>query len=960
MPIKSIPSALQSLVEKQLADYANHDDFAQLAQQYPDLHESLPRVFIASDFVAENILHYPPLWVSLVESGDLTKNYSSNTYYEQLTTCVEGISTERDLHRVLREFRRREMLRLIWRNALQLSDVVTITQELTWLADACLEIALKWLTQFFVSAWGIPTINNEPQQLIILGMGKLGGAELNLSSDIDLMFVYSEEGETVGGDKNLTHHEYFTRIGQKLIQAIGNRTEDGFVFRVDMRLRPYGQSGALVLSMAAMEEYYQDQGREWERYAMIKARVVAGDKVNGELLLKNLKPFVYRRYIDFGVIESLREMKALIAREVRTRKGDNVKVGEGGIREIEFIAQAFQLMRGGRDKQLQEKHLLTTLAKLGELNYLDEPIVDELTQAYLFLRNTEHALQALNDEQTQILPEDATLRQRIAFVLGFVDWSSFYEQLQKHRARVSFHFSQIVASQEEDSDRNEEATSAIWAADFQDEEAAQVASAQLAQLGYQDAPHVIGLLRALKNNRAVQAMQDSARLRLDTCMPRLLKASSAVNNPTQTISRILPLIESVIRRTAYLLLLNENPQALKQLITLCSASPWIAEQLAHAPLLLDELIDPQVLYSPLDKISMQQELRQQLLRLPEDDLEQHMESLRYFKNAHSLRIAACEITGVLPLMKVSDYLTYLAEVILEEALAIAWRYLIDKHGVPQKNEGIMCNPDFIIVAYGKLAGLELGHGSDLDLVFLHDADINLSTVGAKPIDNTVFFTRLAQRIIHLINTPTASGVVYEVDTRLRPSGTSGLLVTSLHAFEEYQTKQAWTWEHQALVRSRAVAGDSALATRFEKARVNILTTARDLGKLKEEVISMRQKMREHLATPAADENTVFDVKHDRGGIVDIEFMVQYECLAWAHQHPSLVHYSDNIRELEALAATQVLSAEDAQFLTDAYKAYRERAHQLALQKQPSKVGGDEFRQMRAGVVELWNKLLTVD
>ncbi len=447
--------------------------------------------------------------------------------------------------------------------------------------------------------------------------------------------------------------------------------------------------------------------------------------------------------------------------------------------------------------------------------------------------------------------------------------------------------------------------------------------------------------------------------RLNTFMPLLLEAVSASETPTITLERTLQLVEAVLRRTAYLVLLVENPGALKQLVTLCAASPWIAEQLARTPILLDELLDVRTLYTPPDRTELRDELRQQLLRLPEDDVEAQMECLRYFKNAHRLRVAASEVAGVLPLMKVSDYLTYIAETVLEAVLQLAWNHLVEKYGRPQQASGEPCDPGFIIVAYGKLGGIELGHGSDLDLVFIYEAAANLGTDGERSIDNSVFFTRLGQRIIHILTAITPSGQLYDVDMRLRPSGKSGLLVSSLKAFADYQAKEAWTWEHQALVRARVVAGSQQVQSEFEQLRAATLAQPRDTAKLRADVVAMREKMRDALGSkaPTAGEKSVFHLKQDAGGIVDIEFIVQYGVLAWAHRHPELLVYTDNIRILEALEQVQLLSADDAGTLREAYKVFRAAAHRASLQNTPSQVPADTMRAEREAVRRIWHKLL---
>jgi glutamate-ammonia-ligase adenylyltransferase len=682
-------------------------------------------------------------------------------------------------------------------------------------------------------------------------------------------------------------------------------------------------------------------------------------------LLEMLRPFVYRRYLDFSAIEALRTMKQLIQQEVR-RKGmaDNIKLGSGGIREVEFIAQAFQLIHGGRDLSLQQRPLLKVLKTLEGQGYLPGAVTDELREGYEFLRYTEHAIQAIADRQTQMLPDGDRDQARIAFMLGFPDWASFHEKLMYWRGRVDWHFRQVIADPDGDDAAQDEAEiiGGEWLPLWEESQDEESACRQLTEGGFVDAAKTLKRLTDLRHSPQLRAMQRLGRERLDAFIPRLLAQAVEHDNPDLVLERVLPLVEAVARRSAYLVLLTENPNALRRLLTLCAASPWIAEQIARFPLLLDELLNESRLFSPPQALELAAELRERLTRIPEDDLEQQMEALRHFKLAHGLRVAASEITGSLPLMKVSDYLTWLAEAILEQVLALAWNHSVARHGTPARPDGSLCNPSFVIVGYGKLGGIELGHGSDLDLVFIHDGDPHAETDGAKPIDGAQFFTRLGQRIIHMLTTQTNSGQLYDVDMRLRPSGASGLLVSSLGAFSRYQENEAWTWEHQALVRARVLVGSPDVRAAFEDIRAQILGRERDLAKLRQEVSEMRAKMRDNLGTKGTTAGTganaflataAFDLKQDAGGIVDIEFMVQYAALAWSREHPALLRYTDNIRILEMLEQLGLMTEADASLLREAYKAYRSAAHRQALQKEAGTVRGDQFEVERREVMRIW-------
>ncbi|WP_426233138.1 bifunctional [glutamate--ammonia ligase]-adenylyl-L-tyrosine phosphorylase/[glutamate--ammonia-ligase] adenylyltransferase [Pseudomonas sp. TWP3-2] len=971
--LAELPAILLPLVSRSAQSFhtavAALDDDHGFALWTPERWAQFERVTAASDFVIEQSVRDPLMLLALVQSGELDRPFAAGELCAQIAAAVSAAQTEDELGRVLRRQRARHQVRIIWRDLTRQADLVQTCRDLSDMADASIDQAYQWLYSRHCQQFGTPTgrRSGEPQQMVILGMGKLGAVELNLSSDIDLIFAYPEGGETVGVKRALDNQEFFIRLGQRLIKALDPITVDGFVFRVDMRLRPYGSSGALVLSFNALEQYYQDQGRDWERYAMIKSRVVAGDQVAGAQLQEMLRPFVYRRYLDFSAIEALRTMKQLIQQEVR-RKGmaDNIKLGSGGIREVEFIAQAFQLIHGGRDLSLQQRPLLKVLSTLEGQGYLPPAVVSELREGYEFLRYTEHAIQAIADRQTQMLPDGAQDQARIAFMLGFDSWDAFHEKLVFWRGRVAWHFAQVIADpDEEEGTESEVVVGGEWLPLWEEAQDEEAACRQLEEGGFADASKALRALAGLRGSPQLRAMQRLGRERLDAFIPRLLAQAVEHDNPDLVLERVLPLVEAVARRSAYLVLLTENPGALRRLLTLCAASPWIAEQITRFPLLLDELLNEGRLFKPPLAPELAAELRERLTRIPEDDLEQQMEALRHFKLAHRLRVAASEIAGSLPLMKVSDYLTWLAEAILEQVLALAWRQTVAKYGTPLRTDGTLCDPGFIIVGYGKVGGLELGHGSDLDLVFIHDGDPQAETDGAKPIDGAQFFTRLGQRIIHLLTAQTNSGQLYEVDMRLRPSGASGLLVSSLGAFARYQENEAWTWEHQALVRARVLVGSQDVGQAFEKVRAQVLGKGRDLAKLQQEVSEMRAKMRGNLGSKSTAAGTAanafeatapFDLKQDAGGIVDIEFMVQYAALALSQTHPALLRWSDNIRILEELEHEGLMPAEDASLLREAYKAYRSAAHRQALQKDPGVIPGDQFADERRQVMRIWREL----
>jgi len=954
-----LPAALIAEVEQRWQSLLEHCDSEQ-AQWYQGYARSARRTELlqalaCSHTLFEFCVRHPDCLPSLNTAGLLENSIAPARWRAELSAACARCENADDLAQVLRQFRNRHWLRIVWRDLNRLAAMEETVADLSHLAEACVDVALDFLHRQLCAERGEPQSKaGEPQQLVVIAMGKLGAGELNLSSDIDLIFAYPEAGETVGAARSVDNQEFFIRLGQRLIKALDTRTADGFVFRVDMRLRPYGQSGPLVISFDALEEYYQDQGRDWERYALIKARCIAGDRAAGAQLLEQLRPFVYRRYLDFSAIESLREMKSMIQREVLRRQlQDNIKLGAGGIREIEFIAQCFQLIRGGQEVALQALELQTILRELAAQQYLPTEVVAELIEAYRFLRNTEHAIQAWRDQQTQQLPHSDGERCALALAMGFKgDWAAFAAALTEHRSRVSRCFANVIAPVETEVERPH-LSHQRWRSMLDDLDQDEV-RATLEEAGFDAAEEAARLLVALLNGASVQRMQGRGRDRLYGLLPLLLEDLCGVSAPTATLLRLIPLIEAVLRRTAYLVLLIENPGARGRLVELCDASPWIARQLAAHPVLLDELLDARSLYSMPDQDGLASELRQRLLRIEGDDLEAQMEALRYFRLAHVLRGAASEVTDSLPLMKVSDYLTAIAEVVLAAVLDIAWQNLLDKHGSPVPDGDDRRH--FVVLGYGKLGGLELSYGSDLDLVFLHDLPTTAVTDGERSVDAGTFFTRLGQRIIHILTATTRLGALYEVDMRLRPSGNSGLLVSSFTAFSDYQQNQAWTWEHQALVRVRAVAGDGILAEKFADLRRQTLCKNRPQAALAKEVIAMRQKMRDHLLL-GVNKNTEFDLKQGEGGIVDIEFMVQYAVLAWSHQHPPLTHYTDNIRILESLNNNGLISSADTQALIDAYKAFRSQAHRLSLQEQKGRIAIAALGAERKNVSRLWQQLM---
>ncbi len=911
----------------------------------------LPKVFAVSDFVARSCAQHPALLRELIETGDLFRAYDAGELTRRVTRDLANVADEAALKARLRVLRRREMVRIAWRDLAGAADINEVMTTLSELADSCVHEARDTLHAWACAKYGAPrgAASGRPQSLVVLGLGKLGGGELNFSSDIDLIFAYPEEGETEGASA-LSNHEFFIRLGQALIGALNENTADGFVFRVDMRLRPNGASGPLALSFDAMEHYYQVHGREWERYALIKARAVAGERAAGRELLARLKPFVFRKYLDYGTLEAIRSMKAMIEREV-SRKGlqANVKLGPGGIREIEFLAQALQLVRGGREPELAEPALLKVLPRLAAGGHITPAAERELAAAYVFLRNTEHRLQMFDDRQTQELPGDDKEKLRLAFASGFADWGKFETALNRQRRRVQELFAQMFSAPQGEAAPEAQAKDSLQAVWLQAVDA-EAAKPILAKAGYADPDAVLTLLDGLRSGSAYESFSAEGRARMDRLVPLLLAAAGLSPDPATTLARLVNLLEAIGRRSTYLALLIENPMALSQLVKLLSASPWIANWIAQHPILLDELLDPRSLYEPLTRERLADELRSRLAHIPAEDVELQMEILREFRHGNVLRVAAAAMGPGLAPEQVGAHLAAIAEVVIGESLELAQRALLEKHGAPCC-PGQDTPPGFAVIGYGKLGSVELGYSSDLDMIFLYEGCDDGATAGPRALPNEAYFARLGQRLIHVLTTRTPGGILYEVDMRLRPSGKSGPLVTSLAAFRDYQRDHAWTWEHQALVRARPVAGSAGLAQAFAEVRQEILCRPRDPAQLKAEVREMRAKMA--AAQPPVEPGRA-NVKHDPGGIVDIEFMVQYWVLRWAHEHPGLTRHTDNIHILEALSTEGLLDSGQAQLLTEAYRRYLSVEHRLKLMERGATADPAELGDWPAKVRRLWD------
>jgi [glutamine synthetase] adenylyltransferase / [glutamine synthetase]-adenylyl-L-tyrosine phosphorylase len=921
---------------------------------------ALKKAFAFSDFVFKSCMRDPELFKDLLESGDLQRKFKIGEVDEKLKCCLVDVKESDTLSRRLRRFRKRHMVRIAFRDLAGRADLTETMTDLSALADACIDQAASLLYRWQCLKDGIPTTHNGlKQKLVILGMGKLGGLELNFSSDVDLIFVYPEIGMTPGGYQSISNKEFFVRLCRDILKIIGAATQEGIVFRVDVDLRPFGESGPVAMSFDAMEAYYQQQGREWERYAWIKARVISGDPDAGARLLERLKPFVYRRYLDFGAFESLRKMKQKISLEVK-RKGmaSNIKLGPGGIREVEFFGQVFQLIRGGVTPSLQERGIQQALKALAAEKYIPRRVCDDLIGAYRFLRTVEHRLQEFSDQQTHLVPSDPHARECLAASMGFDTFESFDELLEKQRNRVHYHFNKLLEAKDpkQTDDRNQEtdmALEAVWE-NLLDDKSRRLT---LQTAGYDSADGVVGLLDHLRNHPSTRSLSSEGRRRLDRLVPLMLKEIGRSEQPLVVLNRIVELIKTIEQRTNYLALLLENPTAIVHMVKLANASSWIVSFLSRHPILLDELLDPRTLYRPPQKPDLVAEIRKRLDAVADQGLESQIQELCVFKQVNTLRVAAADVTGALTLMRTSDYLTDIAETVLNEVVKLSWAHLVEKHGTPIcQLDGMDIGTGFSVIAYGKLGGIELGYGSDLDMVFLHAGTQGHTCGGRLPIDNHQFFARLGQRVIHILTTHTAVGKLYEPDMRLRPSGSSGILVSHIDAFYDYQINNAWTWEHQALIKARPITGDINMSKRFDEIRSDILARPRTKAQLQREVVDMRERMRKEHSKADPD---IFDLKQDDGGIVDIEFMVQYLVLLKACEYKELIKWTDIVRLLETLKETRIINDHIAHILKVAYLTFRSAIHQLSLQEKPAKVPENKFRGLRENVEQIWKDVMEI-
>jgi [glutamine synthetase] adenylyltransferase / [glutamine synthetase]-adenylyl-L-tyrosine phosphorylase len=899
----------------------------------------LQMVESCSPFMMRLLLKDNALLQDLLENSDVS--YSLDAMHNLF--AEHEINSQETLKKVLRQIRKHVLARIIYRDLNGLADFNEVVKTISDFADFAINRTVEYLNKWQVTQYGQP-VDEEgtPQSFVVIGMGKLGGAELNVSSDIDLIFAYEQDGNT-NGENSISNQDFFLKFGKKFIDVLDDTTEDGFVFRVDMRLRPFGNEGVLVTSLDALEAYYQNNGREWERYAWIKGREITG----GTAVSTLLKPFVYRKYLDYGALASMRDLKVQIQREVNVRSAkssggkDNIKLGRGGIREVEFIAQVFQLIRGGQDKSLQIRSTLQVLALLGDKQLLPKEVVHVLSNAYVFLRNLEHRLMYVEDAQTQDLPSSEESQIRIATAMNYKNWQEFLLALNQHRDVVRTHFDQTFSVEKpkqtalpDHDDEIKDAAIGVAKSIWDGELDVDASIAALEKLGYVKAQDTFNQIKQLHQGHKYKQLPELSRQRFNQLLPVLIEAASTVSNPDIALMRTMDLIEAVCRRASYLAMLAEFPDALSLVVRLCGASAWCAQYLIKHPIVLDELLDKNSLYVAPNFDEMRIELTKTMEDL-DGDVEQQMDAMRRFQHATVFKFAAQDIAGQLALETLSDYLSTLAELILDVSIKTIWHSFSHKH---------IERPKFAIIGYGKLGGKELGYASDLDIIFLFDD-------AAEDVGS--IYARFAQRINNWFNSLTSAGLLYEIDLQLRPDGNSGLLVSSTQAFREYQLKRAWAWEHQAITRARFVAGDVDIGRTFAAIRKDVIRQERDKDQLSRAVLEMREKMRQsqHLNVD------LFDLKHSVGGIIDVEFIVQYLVLANAAQHLALTKNLGNIALLAEMGALGIIDQTLAQQTADAYREYRRLQHAARLQgDMQAKVELFQVEHHAIAVSALWKQV----
>lgn len=910
---------------------------------------ALDRVLLASDFAFEEFRRRPEL-LQLLEKKPRTAGRSKPRSgaadsgaplrgFIQPAAAPAPALDDPDLSGSLRRHRRAESLSIIVDDLLGRDNVERTLERATVLAERCIEVAFAAARAELVARHGEPRDDDgKVQTLVVYGLGKLGSRELNFSSDIDLIAAFPRAGET-DGRRTLDNEDFFARLVQRASTLLGETTAEGFGYRVDWRLRPFGSAGRLALSFDAMEDYYQREGREWERFALLRARPVAGDFDAGRELLERLRPFVWRRYFDYAALEGLRELKALVDAEVRRRDREHdLKLGPGGIREIEFRVQLESIIRGGRDPALRNGNTLALLELLAERGVIEGDEARALAAAYRYLRRLENRVQMYRDEQTHVLPDAAELRQRYALALGYPDFAALMAELDTHRKVVGDAFERCLplASSGGAAAPGTGADAELWqrVAPAADQNAGAAAAIDDAR---------VPSLRRLAETPAVRAMSARGRARLDRIVPLVLGACSRGSAPAAALAHWVDLLAAIAGRTSYLALLAERPALIERVHELMVASAWLARALAQSPILLDDLLDQRLAVQPPSRDELAQRLNLELAAVDAGDTEHELERVRQFQQSARLELALAFLDGRADAARTAAGLADVADLVITRLLDIALRDLAAQHGTLP---GLGAEHGLAVIGYGSLGGRELNFSSDLDLVFLYDDALQaVESNGARPLDGQRHVARVAQRLLHLLTVQTAFGPLYEIDARLRPNGSKGLLVTPMTAYVSYQTAEAWLWEHQALVRARCVCGDPALGAEFDALRARVLLQPRDADLVAREVGQMRERWRAALDRSTADH---FDLKQGIGGLVDIEFVAQQALLARGSESPGEPYPpADTASLLVWLADRGLLPAAHATALAEAHRRQLDRGLRCALALEKRLVPVAEGRALAA-------------
>lgn len=954
-------------------------------------------VCAVSPYIERTCLQFSELLPRLCRENALTENFLPLTPASLVSELEIDLQSRVDLagivadgkqrdaleQAVLRQFRHRHLVAILWRDLTGIATLEQTLAALSTLAQSCVMAADQWTYDALARRFGIPCDSaGREQRLIVLGMGKLGGYELNVSSDIDLIFIWPAAGDTrvdQSGQRSLDNGEFFRRSVQRINLLLNSVTQDGFVYRVDTRLRPFGESGPLVSNFEGLENYYVTQGRDWERYAMIKSRALCGNPEDVKTLESLITPFVYRRYLDYNAVESLRDLKKKIALSVVNKGNENnIKLGTGGIREIEFIGQSFQLVRGGRDKRLRIRSIIQVLELLAVQKLMPVQDVDSLLTAYRFLRKVENAIQMVRDEQKHNLPEDGLDQARLLAIVDEETWPVFLQKLSDHRARVANCFRQLFEDDPSESVTDEtsgsqtvpgsdnggntqttETINNLWLSLVSQETSDETKTELLKESGFNPDETLLSAVSNLVRESYFQRLTAESQRRIERIAPLIITLAAQSADPHSALTRSLAFVRAVAGRSGYLQVLTDQPAALARLMDLFARSSWLAAFVTSQPMVIDELLTGDDRSTARDANAVHAETQEFVSRLMSVGFEEQLNSFRHYRQAREMRLACAQLDGTLTLMQVSDQLTWLAESVIAGVIKLVEAELQQKHGAPcciDNAQASARKTQLAIIGYGKLGGLELGFGSDLDLVFLHDSrGEQQMTDGGSPIDNARYYSRVAQKFVHFMNTVTPAGVLYEIDLRLRPNGSSGVLVTGIDSFSDYQCQEAWTWEHQALMRTRLVYGSEQMLERFDAIRQAVLAQPRSAEDLREAVANMRSRMREALG----NKNPVrMNLKQDSGGVADIEFVVQFLVLAHAAQYPQLLQYTDNIRVLETAEESNLISRKDAHTLTECYLTLRERLHFQALQESSPVVDlDDQLTELRNRVEEIRSRIL---